>query len=146
MSIYTSSSKYDKLTMQRCSHDVELRYPSRPENPAVQNLDLHVPHGKTVAICGSSGSGKSSIIALLMRFFETTHGKITIDGKDIRSMKVERLREMMGFVSQESVLFEGSVRTNLAVSVEVQEKTVTRSDHVPHSSVHWTLSRSLMRI
>jgi ATP-binding cassette subfamily B (MDR/TAP) protein 1 len=72
--------------------------------------------GKMYAFCGASGSGKSSILALLQRFYEPTAGCIEIDGIDIRTWDIAELRGIMGYVSQEAVLFEGSIRFNLLVS------------------------------
>lgn len=71
--------------------------------------------GKSYAFCGTSGAGKSSILAVLQRFYNITSGSITLDGKDIRAMDVKEYRNMMGYVSQEPVLFEETIRWNLLV-------------------------------
>jgi ABC-type proline/glycine betaine transport system ATPase subunit len=71
--------------------------------------------GKSYAFCGTSGAGKSSILAVLQRFYNITSGSVTLDGKDIRSMDVKEYRSLMGYVSQEPVLFEETIRWNLLV-------------------------------
>jgi ATP-binding cassette subfamily B (MDR/TAP) protein 1 len=77
--------------------------------------------GKSYAFCGTSGAGKSSILAVLQRFYNTTSGSITLDGKDIRSMDLGEYRSMMGYVSQEPVLFEETIRWNLLVSLVISQ-------------------------
>jgi ATP-binding cassette subfamily B (MDR/TAP) protein 1 len=71
--------------------------------------------GKAYAFCGTSGAGKSSIMAVLERYYEIAEGSVMLDGRDIRGMDVDELRGMMGYVSQEAVLFEDSVKWNLLV-------------------------------
>ncbi len=71
--------------------------------------------GKSYAIVGASGSGKSSILALLQRFYDPTQGAIYLDGIDIRNTDLGRLRGQMGYVSEDPVLFDGSIRWNVAV-------------------------------
>lgn len=94
-----------------------MRYPTRPDVLSLDEVNLHMEEGKTYAFCGTSGAGKSSILAVLQRFYETTGGAILLDGRDIRDIPLEDYRAQMGYVSQEAVLFEGSVRWNLLVSV-----------------------------
>lgn len=101
-----------KLT---CRHNVELRYPSRPGVLSLAGVSIHMERGKSYAFCGTSGAGKSSILAVLQRFYNITSGSITLDGKDIRAMDVKEYRNMMGYVSQEPVLFEETIRWNLLV-------------------------------
>jgi len=80
----------------------------------ISDIILDVPAGKTVALVGSSGSGKSTMINLLLRFYEISRGIITIDGQDIREVTVSSLRNSMSLVSQEIVLFDDSVKANIA--------------------------------
>jgi ATP-binding cassette subfamily B (MDR/TAP) protein 1 len=98
-----------------CRHNVELRYPSRPGVLSLAGVSIHMERGKSYAFCGTSGAGKSSILAVLQRFYNITSGSITLDGKDIRAMDVKEYRNMMGYVSQEPVLFEETIRWNLLV-------------------------------
>ncbi len=91
--------------------DVAFSYD--PSKPLIEHLNLTVEPGQRIAIVGPTGSGKTTLINLLMRFYDTTHGKITIDGVDIRSIPRANLREKFGMVLQETWLKEGSIRDNL---------------------------------
>lgn len=82
--------------------------------PILKNLDLEIPEGKTIAIVGSTGSGKSTITKLLLRFYEIQEGKITLDGIPIQNIDLYDLRQAIGLVSQDVYLFHGTVRENIA--------------------------------
>ena len=84
------------------------------EREVLHNIDLYVKRGEVVAIVGPSGSGKSTLVNLIPRFFDPTHGTITVDGEDLRNVKVSSLREQIGTVTQETVLFNDTVRNNIA--------------------------------
>src|SRR5206468_6647496 len=81
--------------------------------PALSNVSFHAPPGATVALVGATGAGKSTVVNLLVRFYEFTSGQIYIDEKPIREYELRGLREAIGVVSQESFLFNGSIRENL---------------------------------
>jgi ABC-type multidrug transport system fused ATPase/permease subunit len=81
--------------------------------PALSNVSFHARPGETIALVGATGAGKSTLVNLLARFYEFTSGSITIDGKPIRDFGVHALRELIGMVSQESFLFNGTIRENL---------------------------------
>ncbi len=81
--------------------------------PALSNISLHAKPGATIALVGTTGAGKSTLVNLLARFYEYTSGEILIDDKPIRSYGVRALREMIGMVTQESFLFNGTIRENL---------------------------------
>ncbi|CAO2037485.1 unnamed protein product [Urochloa humidicola] len=98
--------------------NVEFCYPSRPENLIFARFSLHVPAGHTVALVGSSGSGKSTVIALLERFYDPSAGQVTLDGVDIRRLRLKWLRAQMGLVSQEPALFATSIRENILFGKE----------------------------
>jgi len=113
---------------------VQLVYPSRPERPAIHSLDLHIRAGEKVAFCGElsisgtreekresdasrflslsgpSGGGKSSILGLLARFYESSRGTVTVDGEDIRAAEISDHYGRIALVSQDAVLYEGTVR------------------------------------
>ncbi|KAK4441433.1 ABC transporter B family member 11 [Sesamum alatum] len=97
---------------------VSFRYPSRPDVQIFKDLCLAIHSGKTVAIVGESGSGKSTIISLLQRFYDPDSGRITLDGFEIQKLKLRWLRQQMGLVSQEPVLFNDTIRANIAYGKE----------------------------
>lgn len=86
--------------------------------PVIQDVSLHIPAGATVALVGQSGSGKSTMADLLPRFYDVDKGSITIDGTDIRDLRVHDLRSLMGNVNQEAILFNDSFFNNIAFGVE----------------------------
>jgi ATP-binding cassette subfamily B (MDR/TAP) protein 1 len=92
-----------------------MRYPQRPSHPALKDISLRIGAGKKHALCGSSGSGKSSIFALFQRFYDPSKGTITFGGVDHRKLALGDLRASMAYVSQDPVLFEGSIMWNLAL-------------------------------
>ncbi|XP_023689479.2 ATP-binding cassette sub-family B member 10, mitochondrial isoform X1 [Paramormyrops kingsleyae] len=94
--------------------DVSFAYPTRRDAPIFQHLDLAVPAGSVMAVVGSSGTGKSTLVSLLLRLYDTDSGSITIDGHDIRDLSPYWLRKHIGTVSQEPVLFSCSVAENIA--------------------------------
>ncbi len=83
--------------------------------PALKNVSFHARPGETVALVGATGAGKSTLVNLLTRFYEYTSGKILIDGRPIREYNLRALRERIGVVTQESFLFNGSIRENLLI-------------------------------
>ena len=93
--------------------DVTFRYYQAAE-PVLKDVSLVAEPGQAVALLGATGSGKSTIINLIPRFYEVSEGRITIDGYDIRDVTLESLREQIGIVLQETTLFEGSIRENIA--------------------------------
>lgn len=82
--------------------------------PVVRELSLHIPAGKTIAIVGSTGSGKSTLVKLLLRLYEVQAGTITLDGIELRQIKLRDLRSCIGLVSQDVFLFHGTVAENIA--------------------------------
>ncbi|KAL9224544.1 hypothetical protein vseg_000568 [Gypsophila vaccaria] len=93
--------------------NVKFTYPSRPDTTILKDFSLTVEAGKTVALVGASGSGKSTAIALLQRFYDANDGVVRIDGVDIRMMKSKWIRGQMGLVSQDHALFGTSIRENI---------------------------------
>ena len=92
---------------------VSFRYPSRPDEQALDNLSFTIEAGETVALVGPSGSGKTTLLQLLMRFYDPDAGLITLDKQPIDQLSLKDLREAIGFVSQESVVFSDNVINNI---------------------------------
>ncbi|MCS5562000.1 MAG: ABC transporter ATP-binding protein/permease, partial [Marinobacter nauticus] len=93
-------------------NQVSFRYAG--SGAGIQDITLNVPAGNTLALVGATGSGKSTLIKLLLRFYDPSHGDIRIDGQPIREVSLKSLRDAIGLVSQDVYLFEGSIRDNLA--------------------------------
>lgn len=96
---------------------VNFRYPGAEED-VLHDIDFIAEPGKTTAIIGSTGCGKSTLVNLIPRLYDVTGGKITLDGKDIRNIKMSDLREEIGFVPQKGVLFSGTIASNLRFGKE----------------------------
>ena len=92
---------------------VRFRYPSRMDVPLFEDLDLLIPGGKTTALVGESGSGKSTVVGLIQRFYDVQKGSVTMDGVDLKELKLGWLRKTLGLVSQEPVLFATSIMNNI---------------------------------
>ena len=90
------------------------RSATTPERPLIEHLDLDVEAGRTVAIVGPTGAGKTTLVNLLMRFYEIDGGRITVDGVDTREMTRDELRRSFGMVLQDTWLFHGTIRENIA--------------------------------
>ncbi|CAE6441720.1 unnamed protein product [Rhizoctonia solani] len=91
-----------------------LKYASRPK-PAVSDVSFTIRPGQSVAFCGPSGGGKSSIISMISRFYDPTTGTISLDGRDIRSIPLDEYRSHLALVSQDAVLYEGTFRENITL-------------------------------
>uniref|UniRef100_A0A672J3I1 ATP-binding cassette, sub-family B (MDR/TAP), member 4 n=1 Tax=Salarias fasciatus TaxID=181472 RepID=A0A672J3I1_SALFA len=93
--------------------NISFSYPSRPDVKVLNDMSLSVKSGQTLALVGSSGCGKSTTIQLLQRFYDPVEGSVSIDGHDIRSLNIRYLREMIGVVSQEPILFATTISENI---------------------------------
>lgn len=124
-------NKADAKTLTDCKgvvkfNNVAFGYPGADEN-VIHNIDFEARPGETTAIIGSTGSGKSTIINLVPRFYDVTEGSIEIDGVDIRDYSIESLRKAIGIVPQKGVLFSGTIASNIrfgnhdATDAEVEE-------------------------
>lgn len=112
-------TSHDGLAPETCEghievHDAHFAYPSRPDSQVLTGLTLDIPTEKTTALVGASGSGKSTIVGLLDRWYNQSSGTITLDGVDIRQLNVRWLRTQIGLVQQEATLFSGTVFENVA--------------------------------
>ena len=97
-------------------NNVCFRYEDGKE--VLKNISISIPKGKTIALVGQSGSGKSTLVDLIPRYHDVTSGSITIDGKDIRDVRVKDLRSLIGNVNQEAILFNDTIFNNIAFGVE----------------------------
>ena len=96
-----------------CYEDVSFHY-SDDEATVLSHVSIEIPAGKSVALVGPSGGGKTTICSLLPRFYDVTDGRITVDGQDVRSLTLKSLRSQIGVVQQDVYLFSGSIRDNIA--------------------------------
>ncbi|XP_047316657.1 ABC transporter B family member 11-like [Impatiens glandulifera] len=102
---------------------ISFKYPTRPDIQIFRDLSLTIRSGKTVALVGESGSGKSTVIALLERFYDPDSGNITLDGVDLQRLQLKWLRQQMGLVGQEPVLFNETIRANITYGKGGEEAT-----------------------
>jgi subfamily B ATP-binding cassette protein MsbA len=102
--------------------------------PVLKNISIEIEKGKTVAFVGRSGSGKTTLVDLLPRFYEVTGGRITIDGTDLRDLKLKNLRNQIGYVNQEPILFNDSFFNNIAFGMEdVTEEQVIHAAKIANA-------------
>ncbi|XP_024540475.1 putative multidrug resistance protein [Selaginella moellendorffii] len=107
-----------KVTGEIEACNVFFAYPTRPDVVVLRGLNLHVPGGTSMALVGHSGSGKSTVVALIERFYDPLSGVVKIDGKDIKKLELYSLRRQIGLVSQEPCLFSATIHENIAYGRE----------------------------
>ena len=105
--------KLDKVDGHIQFKDVSFSYPSRPDVLIFDKLCLDIPSGKIVALVGGSGSGKSTVVSLIERFYDPLSGQILLDGSDIKDLDLKWLRKQIGLVNQEPALFATTIRENI---------------------------------
>jgi ATP-binding cassette subfamily B multidrug efflux pump len=96
-----------------CFENVCFRYDGQEQEAVLKNVSLVAEPGETVALLGATGSGKSTLVNLIPRFYDVNEGRVTLDGVDVRAMPLEQLRAQMGIALQEAVLFTGTIRDNI---------------------------------
>lgn len=114
IAIRTGTTPLPTTTVRGAVEIEQITFAYNNQQPVVEDLSLTIPAGQTIAIVGSTGSGKSTLVKLLLRFYEVQQGRITIDGKDIRDLNLRDLRRSIGWVSQDVFLFHGTVAENIA--------------------------------
>jgi subfamily B ATP-binding cassette protein MsbA len=116
----TINEKPDARPLKTLEHTIEYRNVTfaYDEKIVLNRVSLEIPKGKTIALVGQSGSGKTTFVDLLPRFYEVNDGQILIDGQDIRYLKIHDLRDLMGNVNQEAILFNDTIYNNIAFGVE----------------------------
>ncbi|KAK6757398.1 hypothetical protein RB195_015304 [Necator americanus] len=112
--------------------DVYFKYPSR-ETPILQGLSWYAEPGETIAFVGKSGCGKSTSIGLITRLYDCCEGKMTIDGRDIRSIKQTDLRKMIGIVQQEPCLFNGTIRENIVLGRGISDEQAEEAARIANA-------------
>lgn len=106
--------------------NVTFAYPGETESPVLHNISFKTRPGETIAFIGSTGSGKSSLVNLIPRFYDVTLGKILVDGVDVREYQLKALRQKVGFIPQKALLFTGTIQANLRYGK--QEATIPELD------------------
>ena len=109
--------KADAITMERPKGDIEFQnvgFSYEPDRPVLKDISVKIPAGTKTAIVGATGSGKTTVINLLTRFYDVSSGSILLDGHDLRDYRMEDLRKAFGTVLQDTALFADSVRANIA--------------------------------
>ncbi|KAL8265299.1 hypothetical protein R6Q59_023429 [Mikania micrantha] len=106
-------AKLEKLKGEIQIKKVDFKYPCRPDNPILREFCLEVKSGTSIGLVGKSGCGKSTVIALIQRFYDVDRGTVKVDGVDIRMLNIEWYRKHMALVSQEPVLYSGTIRDNI---------------------------------
>ncbi|KAK1426069.1 hypothetical protein QVD17_14737 [Tagetes erecta] len=130
-----SGLELDSVSGQLELKSVDFSYPSRPDVKILNNFTLSVPAGKTIALVGSSGSGKSTVVSLIERFYDPTSGQVLLDEHDIKGLNLKWLRQQIGLVSQEPALFATTIKENIllgrpdASMVEVEEAARVSNAH-----------------
>ena len=115
-------------------HDVCFRYSDSAEN-VLDHVDFTCKPGKTTAIIGSTGSGKSTIVKLVLRFYDVSQGSVTIDGVDVRDVSQHALRRQLGYVPQKAFLFSGTISSNIAYGVEgADDERIRRAADIAQAS------------
>ncbi|XP_045636266.1 bile salt export pump [Ursus americanus] len=105
--------KLDRIKGEIEFHNVTFHYPSRPDVKILNNLSMVIKSGEMTAVVGASGSGKSTALQLIQRFYDPSEGMVTLDGHDIRSLNIQWLRAQIGIVEQEPVLFSTTIAENI---------------------------------
>ncbi|KAI3412577.1 uncharacterized protein J3R85_017199 [Psidium guajava] len=134
----SSSVNHDGSTLMSVQGNIEFRnvyfsYLSRPEIPILSGFYLTVPAKKAVALVGRNGSGKSSIIPLMERFYDPTLGEVLLDGENIKNMKLEWLRRQIGLVTQEPALLSLSIRDNISYGRDVTMDQIEEAAKIAHA-------------
>ena len=111
--------EFDNVTFAYPEFDnVTFAYPGETESPVLHNISFKAKPGETIAFIGSTGSGKSTLVQLIPRFYDVTLGKILVDGVDVREYNLKALRQKIGFIPQKALLFTGTIAENLRYGKE----------------------------
>ena len=114
MDLSTNGKKLDDIRGDIELRDVYFSYPARPDEQIFNGFSLYIPGGTTAALVGQSGSGKSTVISLIERFYDPQVGEVLIDGINLKEFQLKWIRWKIGLVSQEPLLFGSSIKDNIA--------------------------------
>ena len=114
MDLSTNGKKVDDIHGDIELRDVYFSYPARPDEQIFNGFSLYIPGGTTAALVGQSGSGKSTVISLIERFYDPQVGEVLIDGINLKEFQLKWIRWKIGLVSQEPLLFGSSIKDNIA--------------------------------
>ncbi|KAI7832818.1 putative ABC transporter protein [Gamsiella multidivaricata] len=121
----TEGAKPDNIQGHIVVKDVDFHYPGRPDVQILKKMSVEVKPSQTIALVGQSGSGKSTIVGLIERFYDPVSGSVTLDGIEIRDYNITFLRDSIGVVSQEPVLFNASIKQNIINGIRKDQATPT---------------------
>lgn len=119
--------------------DVRFTYPSRPETEVLKGINVTIEPGTSVALVGTSGSGKSSLLTLLDRFYDPSGGRVTFDGTDIKTFTPESWRDRIGVVFQDPILFAGTVADNIAYGTHASRQEIEEAARAANCDFIWDL-------
>lgn len=122
----TNDSNVDDKAGEVVFEDVSFAYPGSDE-PVLENISFVAKAGATTAIIGSTGCGKSTLVHLIPRFYDVTEGKITVCGEDVRSLSQNKLHDLIGYVPQKSILFSGTIESNLKYAGNISDEDMIKS-------------------
>ena len=126
-SLYSLGILQDHIRGEVNANDISFHYPTRPEATILDQFSISIAPGQTLALVGTSGGGKSTVISLLERFYNISSGTLTIDGNNVQELNLRWLHRQISIVSQEPSLFSGSIAANIrygALFKEVTDKDV----------------------
>lgn len=114
-------------------HNVVFKYPSR-ETPALDNVNITIKKGETIAVVGPSGSGKSTLVHLLLRLYDPNKGTVLYDGKNLQDLRIHSVRQHLGLVTQETILFNDDVRSNIVIGrPNITEEDIIRATKIANA-------------
>jgi ATP-binding cassette, subfamily B, bacterial MsbA len=128
--------KTNPIEIEGFNHEIEFRnvgFAYNENTQVLNNISFKIPKGKTVALVGSSGGGKSTIADLVPRFYDPSQGQILIDGQDLRDISQNSLRNLMGIVTQESILFNDTIQNNIAFGSEASENQIVEAAKIANA-------------
>ena len=122
-SLSLSSPLQEKVTARLQVKEVKFTYPARPDVEVLKGLTIGVEPGQSLALVGPSGCGKSTVVSLIERFYDPSSGSLLLEEQDLRDLNIRWLRNQIGIVSQEPVLFDKSIADNIRYGANFREVT-----------------------